>query len=191
MIRGVLFVRPRSSTCAILTDVATNHPRNKSLRTKHASAFGRVTVAQANYAAANSVLDSLAGLWNAQVKYLHHTRIARRCNACTENLATAESSSLSVERSCLFVFPAAWAIQWGPWAEVGMATQANTLKRAKATGVGAITLAQGMTVMSSVLAGAQPLAGAAHIRWAKYLKMVHSVAPLVQTQVGTEVQSVL
>jgi len=96
---------------------------------------------QANYAAANSVLDSLAGLWNAQGSHK------------------------------------AWAIQWGPWAEVGMATQANTLKRAKATGVGAITLAQGMTVMSSVLAGAQPLAGAAHIRWAKYLKMVYQDVP--------------
>ena len=35
-------------------------------------------------------------------------------------------------------------VQWGPWAEVGMAVQKNTLTRAKAMGVGALATATGM-----------------------------------------------
>jgi len=43
------------------------------------------------------------------------------------------------------------SIQWGPWAEVGMAVQKNTLQRAKAMGVGALSTVHGMSIMGSLL----------------------------------------
>eukprot|EP00438_Fugacium_kawagutii_P013934 Skav203400 [mRNA] locus=scaffold1743:49736:55430:- [translate_table: standard] len=57
------------------------------------------------------------------------------------------------------------SVQWGPWAEVGMAVQANTLGRAKSmgslvaeadvtaiSGVGAVTNSQGLAIMNSTSA---------------------------------------
>jgi len=67
-------------------------------------------------------------------------------------------------------------VQWGPWAEVGMAVQKGTIQRAKATGLGALGVAQGMSVLGSVLAGNEPLVGAAHVRWPKFLRNVYSSA---------------
>jgi len=96
---------------------------------------------QANYAAANSVLDSLAPHWTAQGQ--------RR----------------------------AWSVQWGPWAEVGMAVQKNTLQRAKAMGVGALSTVHGMSIMGSVLASNELVVGAVPVNWAKYLRSAYPEAP--------------
>eukprot|EP00928_Gymnodinium_smaydae_P004000 TRINITY_DN11406_c0_g2_i2.p1 TRINITY_DN11406_c0_g2~~TRINITY_DN11406_c0_g2_i2.p1 ORF type:complete len:2568 (+),score=644.11 TRINITY_DN11406_c0_g2_i2:184-7887(+) len=68
------------------------------------------------------------------------------------------------------------SVQWGPWAEVGMAVQKGTVARAKASGLGALTTVQGMTILSSVFAGEQPLTGAAHVRWPKFLRTVFASA---------------
>jgi thioesterase domain-containing protein/acyl carrier protein len=96
---------------------------------------------QANYSAANSVLDSLAPYWSAVNKYR------------------------------------ARSAQWGPWAEVGMAVQKGTVQRAKASGLGALTSAQGMSIVGSILAGGEPLVGAAHVRWPKFLRTVYASGP--------------
>jgi len=71
----------------------------------------------------------------------------------------------------------AWSIQWGPWAEVGMAVQANTLQRAKAMGVGALGTAHGMAVMGSVLASGDLVVGAAIVNWGKYLRSAYQETP--------------
>ncbi|CAE7746767.1 ppsC, partial [Symbiodinium pilosum] len=39
------------------------------------------------------------------------------------------------------------SVQWGPWAEVGMAAQKGTVQRAKASGIGALTNQQGLGPM--------------------------------------------
>jgi len=96
---------------------------------------------QANYAAANSVLDSIAPHWTAQ----------------------------ELRRT--------WSIQWGPWAEVGMAVQKNTLQRAKAMGVGALGTVHGMSIMGTVLAGAERLVGAVPVNWVKYLRSAYQEVP--------------
>jgi len=96
---------------------------------------------QGNYAAANSVLDSLAPSWSAK-----GTRRAR-------------------------------SVQWGPWGEAGMAVEKNTVQRAKASGLGALSSVQGMTIMASVLLGEGCLVGAAHVRWMKFIRSVYDKTP--------------
>eukprot|EP00913_Durusdinium_trenchii_P002896 g2683.t1 len=81
---------------------------------------------QANYSASNSLLDSLAAFWSSQ----------------ETDLSGDPTSSL---------WRNARSVQWGPWAEVGMAVQANTLGRAKSMGVGAVTNSQGLAIMNSIL----------------------------------------
>eukprot|EP00927_Polykrikos_kofoidii_P027406 TRINITY_DN24121_c0_g1_i1.p1 TRINITY_DN24121_c0_g1~~TRINITY_DN24121_c0_g1_i1.p1 ORF type:complete len:1726 (+),score=253.18 TRINITY_DN24121_c0_g1_i1:168-5180(+) len=93
---------------------------------------------QANYSAANSVLDSIAPHWSALGKFR------------------------------------ARSVQWGPWAEVGMAVQKGTIQRTKASGLGALGPLQGRTILGSVLAGAESLVGAAHVHWSKFLRLVFS-----------------
>eukprot|EP00931_Biecheleriopsis_adriatica_P048348 TRINITY_DN27935_c0_g1_i1.p1 TRINITY_DN27935_c0_g1~~TRINITY_DN27935_c0_g1_i1.p1 ORF type:complete len:5156 (-),score=1260.04 TRINITY_DN27935_c0_g1_i1:82-15549(-) len=74
------------------------------------------------------------------------------------------------------------AVQWGPWAEVGMAAQKGTVQRAKASGIGSLSNSQGMAILGSVLrqqsvrGGPIPgetLVGAAHVRWAKFLRTAY------------------
>lgn len=69
------------------------------------------------------------------------------------------------------------AVQWGPWAEAGMAAVKGTVARAKAGGIGALSIAQGMTILASVLGTSakaprisESLVGAAHVRWRKFLR---------------------
>jgi len=71
----------------------------------------------------------------------------------------------------------AWSVQWGPWAEVGMAVQKNTLQRAKAMGVGALSTAHGMGIMASILVGPEVVVGAAPVRWNKYLRSAYLEVP--------------
>jgi len=68
-------------------------------------------------------------------------------------------------------------VQWGPWAEVGMATGSNTLARGKAMGVGALSNALGMTIMGSILGSNDSVVGACHVRWGKYLKAAYPSTP--------------
>ncbi|CAK9057424.1 Mycoketide-CoA synthase (Polyketide synthase Pks12), partial [Durusdinium trenchii] len=69
------------------------------------------------------------------------------------------------------------SVQWGPWAEVGMAVQANTLGRAKSMGVGAVTNSQGLAIMNSILSSSNLLVGAVPVRWGKYLKSAYPQVP--------------
>eukprot|EP00931_Biecheleriopsis_adriatica_P047752 TRINITY_DN27548_c0_g2_i1.p1 TRINITY_DN27548_c0_g2~~TRINITY_DN27548_c0_g2_i1.p1 ORF type:complete len:4734 (-),score=1179.49 TRINITY_DN27548_c0_g2_i1:215-14152(-) len=103
---------------------------------------------QANYSASNSVLDSLAPFFSAQ-----------------------DAASTTVP------WRNARSVQWGPWAEVGMAVQANTLGRAKSMGVGALTNAQGIAIMSSILSSSTMVVGAVPVRWGKYLKSAYVQTP--------------
>lgn len=68
------------------------------------------------------------------------------------------------------------SVQWGPWAEVGMAVQKGTVQRAKASGIGSLSNPQGMAILASVLCQiGEPrhcLVGAAHVRWPKFLRSV-------------------
>ncbi|CAE8623413.1 unnamed protein product [Polarella glacialis] len=74
------------------------------------------------------------------------------------------------------------AVQWGPWAEVGMAAQKGTVQRAKASGIGSLSNSQGMAILGSLLrqqavgGGPSPgvsLVGAAHIKWPKFLRTAY------------------
>eukprot|EP00933_Yihiella_yeosuensis_P033453 TRINITY_DN27154_c0_g1_i1.p1 TRINITY_DN27154_c0_g1~~TRINITY_DN27154_c0_g1_i1.p1 ORF type:complete len:1548 (+),score=394.66 TRINITY_DN27154_c0_g1_i1:542-4645(+) len=75
------------------------------------------------------------------------------------------------------------SVQWGPWAEVGMAAQKGTVARAKASGIGALTNTQGMAVLASILqqqsvvkgnpCPSETLIGAAHVRWAKFIRTAY------------------
>ncbi|CAJ1437568.1 unnamed protein product, partial [Effrenium voratum] len=75
------------------------------------------------------------------------------------------------------IFRNARSVQWGPWAEVGMAVQANTLGRAKSMGVGALSNSQGLAVMSSILCSSNLVVGAVPVRWGKYLKSAYPQVP--------------
>ncbi|CAE7780071.1 ppsC, partial [Symbiodinium necroappetens] len=103
---------------------------------------------QANYSASNSVLDALAPFLSSQ---------------------DPDGGD--------FLWRNARSVQWGPWAEVGMAVQANTLGRAKSMGVGALTNAQGLAIMSSILSSSNLLVGAVPVRWGKYLKSAYPQVP--------------
>lgn len=79
------------------------------------------------------------------------------------------------------------AVQWGPWAEVGMAVQKGTVARAKATGLGSLTNAQGMTILGGVLAGGESLVGAALVRWPRFLRTVYAAgAPAFLADMAAE-----
>jgi len=58
-----------------------------------------------------------------------------------------------------------------------MAVQANTLGRAKSMGVGALTNAQGLAIISSIFSSSHLLVGAVPVRWSKYLKSAYSQVP--------------
>lgn len=70
-----------------------------------------------------------------------------------------------------------WSIQWGPWAQVGMAVQKNTLARAKAMGVGALGNAQGLSIMASAIISPEPVVGAVPVRWGRYLRTAYVRPP--------------
>lgn len=79
-------------------------------------------------------------------------------------------------------------VQWGPWAEVGMATQGNTLQRGKAGGVGGLSNAHGSMIMGSILASDECVVGAVHVKWAKFLRSLPSDIPPFLEELHTEVQ---
>merc|ERR1719305_116922 len=65
-----------------------------------------------------------------------------------------------------------WSVQWGPWAEAGMAAQQGTVKRLRAQGVGSLSNAFGMSCLSSVINSSSSMLVAQPIRWPVYLKQL-------------------
>jgi hypothetical protein len=117
-----------------------------------------VCLSQANYAAANSCLDALAG--------------ARR-------------------RAAL----AGMSVQWGPWAEVGMAAGGAVNTRLQAQGWGLVGLAEGLAALGLVVgAAAPPVVAMMPVSWVRMLG--GGVAPPFlsafgsRSPVGTAVRSV-
>jgi len=80
------------------------------------------------------------------------------------------------------------SIQWGPWAEVGMAVQKNTLQRAKAMGVGALSTVHGMSIMGSLIASSDCVVGAVPVKWSKYLRSAYQEVPPFLVDLEAEVK---
>jgi len=68
-----------------------------------------------------------------------------------------------------------WSIQWGPWREAGMASQKGTVERLRATGVGSLSNAFGMSMLCSALGSPSSMLVAQPFRWKTYLQQF--VAP--------------
>lgn len=107
---------------------------------------------QANYAAANAFLDSLA-----------HTRTAQG-------------------RPTL-------SINWGAWAEVGLAAQRSDQAWTTESGMGMLTPAQGITVFNLLRQQAVSQVGVLPVNWSRYLQhlplvpsMLTGLAPAAPTQ---------
>jgi thioesterase domain-containing protein/acyl carrier protein len=82
----------------------------------------------------------------------------------------------------------AWSVQWGPWKEAGMAAQKGTVDRLRSQGVGSLTNAFGMSVLSSVLGSASSMLVAQPIRWKTYLKQFPTM-PIVLSRFAAEARS--
>merc|ERR1719311_1797751 len=72
-----------------------------------------------------------------------------------------------------------WSVQWGPWAEAGMAAQQGTVKRLRAQGVGSLSNAFGMSCLSSVINSSSSMLVAQPTRWSKYLQQSAQVPPFL------------
>jgi len=58
-----------------------------------------------------------------------------------------------------------------------MAVRENSLQRLQASGLGALSNAQGMTILGSILGGSKCTVGAAHVRWNKFLRSAYADVP--------------
>ncbi|WP_147094794.1 type I polyketide synthase, partial [Myxococcus fulvus] len=64
----------------------------------------------------------------------------------------------------------ALSLDWGPWAEVGMATDAQVAKALERRGIRALPTAQGLELLGKALGYSQAQLGLMHIRWPAYLE---------------------
>jgi hypothetical protein len=81
-----------------------------------------------------------------------------------------------------------WSVQWGPWKEAGMAAQKGTVERLRSQGVGSLTNAFGMSMLSSVLGSASSMLVAQPIRWKVYLKQFPRL-PVFLAKFGADAKS--
>eukprot|EP00439_Symbiodinium_sp_Y106_P082827 s510_g22.t1 len=90
--------------------------------------------------------------------------------ACLNTCAWAKGGSQA---------PAALAIQWGPWAEVGMAVATETLERQQAYGWQPLPPHLAIQLLSTCLSlqTPGPVVAAAAINWARYLRQLPKVPP--------------
>ncbi|MFI0858299.1 type I polyketide synthase [Streptomyces sp. NPDC021098] len=65
----------------------------------------------------------------------------------------------------------ALGVNWGPWAEAGMAAHPELLARLARTGITGIGSAEALAALSSLLDGALPTAGLATVDWARFTAM--------------------
>jgi NAD(P)-dependent dehydrogenase (short-subunit alcohol dehydrogenase family) len=81
-----------------------------------------------------------------------------------------------------------WSVQWGPWKEAGMAAQKGTVERLRSQGVGSLTNAFGMSMLSSVLGSGSSMLVAQPIRWKVYLKQFPRL-PVFLAKFGADAKS--
>ena len=94
----------------------------------------------------------------------------------------AANSSLDALSTCRRVRgAAASSLQWGPWADVGMAAGGSVNARIQASGLGLIGLEQGVAAFRASL---QPRSAAVLslviITWGKFLGVMPAVPPLLE-----------
>ncbi|MBP2677204.1 MAG: polyketide synthase family protein, partial [Deltaproteobacteria bacterium] len=86
--------------------------------------------------------------------------------------ANAFLDSLAWERRALGL-PSV-SINWGAWAEVGMATRRGVGERADETGIGGIPPAEGMEILGRLLDPESPQVGVAVVDWPRFLERTGS-----------------
>jgi NADPH:quinone reductase-like Zn-dependent oxidoreductase/3-oxoacyl-(acyl-carrier-protein) synthase/NAD(P)-dependent dehydrogenase (short-subunit alcohol dehydrogenase family)/SAM-dependent methyltransferase/acyl carrier protein len=72
------------------------------------------------------------------------------------------------------------SVQWGPWADVGMAAVGSINARVQASGLGLIELAQGVSAFRAALSGGPAVMSLVVITWRKYLSLTPEVPPFLQ-----------
>lgn len=93
------------------------------------------------------------------------------------NYAAANAVLDSMAHKLCFEGHRARTIQWGPWAEAGMAVETNAVARLKASGMGSLRNVEGMVILGSILRGADPTVGAVHVSWPKFLRVAYTNVP--------------
>jgi acyl transferase domain-containing protein/thioesterase domain-containing protein len=77
------------------------------------------------------------------------------------------------------------SVQWGPWADVGMAAVGSINARMQASGVGLISLEQGVAALHLALASQGPaVVSLAVVNWGKFLSMLPEVPSLMEKYVS-------
>ena len=76
---------------------------------------------------------------------------------------------------------AASSVQWGPWADVGMAASSSVNARIQASGMGLIGLEQGATAFrAALLPGVPAVMSLVVLSWGKFLGLMPTVPPLLE-----------
>ncbi len=76
----------------------------------------------------------------------------------------------------------ATTIEWGAWAEIGMASRLSTTQRSAVPGVGALSPDKGMELMEEAIESGVPVLAALPVDWGLFLasEKAHPVRPLLQ-----------